>query len=202
VVILKGETMKNITVLFALMLVLLLALSACGTAPPPTAEVVVVKETVVVEATAEAPAAEPAAAQPAAPQYAPMCAAATADCAPPEIEMGDNAYCNEKQVYAIMSASAGTTYESIDPAMKCVDQVHADGSLRITCWIPGKQLLAYDMKVCNSACAAPQLDMNSDQCQEGYGYDAANHCCAQPPAGGEVGCTLYTVNIGTCAQVK
>ena len=194
--------MKKYPVLFALIAVLLLALSACGGGPAPTPEVVVVKETVVVEVPAAAPTAEPAAAQPAAPQYAPMCAAAPADCQPPEIEMGDNSFCNEKQVYAIMSAPAGTTYESTDPTMKCVDQEHADGSLRITCWIPGEQLLAYDMKVCNSACAAPALDMNSDQCQEGYGYDAANGCCAQPPSGGEPGCALYTVNIGTCANVK
>jgi hypothetical protein len=116
--------------------------------------------------------------------------------------MGDNSYCNEKQVYAIMSAPGNTSYESTDPAMKCVDQVHADGSLRITCWVPGEQLMAYDMKVCNTECAAPTLDMNSDQCQEGYGYDAANQCCAQATSGGEAGCTLYTVNIGTCANVK
>lgn len=190
---------RLIPFLFAMML--LLALSACGSAPAPTPEVVVVKETVVVEVPAEAPAEEPAA-EPAAPQFAPICAATASDCAPPEIEMGDNNFCNEKQVYAIMSAPGGTTYESTDPAMKCVDQVHADGSLRITCWVPGEQLLAYDMKVCNSACAAPQLDMASDQCQEGFGYDAANGCCAEPPAGGEAGCALYTVNLGTCANVK
>ena len=195
--------MKKLIVLLVLSLSLLLVLSACGSGPAPTPEVVVVKETVVVEVPAAAPTSEPAAAAPAAPQYAPMCAAAPAGCEPPVIEMGDNSFCNEKQVYAIMSAPGNTSYESTDPAMKCVDQVHADGTLRITCWVPGDQLLAYDMKVCNTDCAAPALDMNSGQCQEGYGYDAANNCCAQASAGGEeAGCTLYTVNIGTCAYVK
>ncbi len=194
--------MKKLTLLFVLALGALLVLSACGSAPAPTPEVVVVKETVVVEVPAEAPTSEAEPAQPAAPQFAPMCAAPAGDCAPPEIEMGDNNYCNEKQVYAIMSAPGGTSYESLDPAMKCVDQVHADGSLRITCWVPGKKLLAYDMKVCNSDCAAPQLDMNSDQCQSGYGYDSANGCCAQPPAGGEAGCTTYIVDIGACANTE
>jgi hypothetical protein len=199
--ILKGEIMKKIAMLFVLMVTLMLAISACGSAPAPTPEVVVVKETVVVEVPGDAPTAEPAAAEPAAPQYAPACAAAASNCTAPEVTMGTNNYCNEKQVYAILTAPGNTSYESLDPAMKCVDQVHADGSLRITCWVPGKGLLAYDLKACNTDCAAPQLDMNSSQCQEGLGYDAANQCCAQPSSGGEAGCTTFTVNIGTCAYV-
>jgi hypothetical protein len=194
--------MKKIAMLFALLVTLMLVLSACGSTPAPTPEVVVVKETVVVEVPGEAPPAEPAPAEPAAPQYAPVCAAAVNNCTPPEIEMGDNNFCSEKQVYAIMKAPGNTSYESLDPAMKCVDQVHADGTLRITCWVPGKNLLAYEMKVCNTDCAAPQLEMGSNQCQEGFGYDAANQCCAQPSSGGDAGCTNYKVNIGTCANVE
>lgn len=195
--------MKTARILFVLFSASLILLTACGTAPAPTPEVVVVKETVIVEQPAPT---QPAPAEPAQPQpeYAPFCEAAPAGCEAPTIEMGNKSYCNEKQVYAIMSAPAGTTYESMDPEMKCVDQTHADGSLRITCWVPGKQLLAYDLKACNGACAAPDLDMGSSQCPSGYGFDAANQCCAQqPPAdAGEAGCTTFRVEIGTCANVQ
>ncbi len=183
-----------------LLLLSLLLMAACAPAPAaaPAPEVVVVKETVVVEQ--PAPVEPPPPEQGAAPQYAPLCQAASG-CAAPEVEMLDNKYCVEKIPYAIMSVPAGTTYESLDPKLKCQDQMHSDGSLRITCY-SGKELWSYDMKVCNGACAAPQLDMTSGQCQEGYGYDAANQCCAQPSSGGEAGCTVYQVDIGACPLPK
>jgi hypothetical protein len=113
--------------------------------------------------------------------------------------MLDNKYCIEKVPYAIMSVPAGTTYESLDPDLACVDQLHSDGNLRVTCHsVSSKQLWSYDIKVCNGACTAPALQMGTDQCQEGYGYDAANQCCAAPPPASGDGCTTYTVDIGAC----
>jgi hypothetical protein len=113
--------------------------------------------------------------------------------------MLDNKYCIEKVPYAIMSVPAGTTYESLDPDMECVDQLHSDGNLRITCHsVSSKQLISYDLKVCNGSCSAPALQMDTGQCPEGYGYDAASQCCAAPePASGD-GCTTYTVDLGAC----
>jgi hypothetical protein len=176
------------------MVSLLALLAACGPASAPAPEVVVVKETVVVEQPA---AAEPAAPAPAQAEYAPQCPAAASGCEAPTVEMLDTKYCVKKIPYAIMSVPAGTTYEPLDEDLKCVDQSHSDGSLRISCH-SGIELWSYNLKLCNGACAAPQLDMNSSQCQEGFGYDAANGCCAQPSAGGEAGCTVYQVDIGAC----
>lgn len=182
----------------SLFAVLALALAACGGGAAPTPEVVVVRETVVVEAPPAQPQ-QPAPAEPAGPQYAPACQNAAGGCAAPEVEMLDNKYCVKKVPYAIMAVPAGTTYEPLDADLECTDQMHSDGKLRITCH-SGEELWSYDLKLCNGACAAPQLDMNSGQCQEGFGYDAANGCCAQPAAGGEAGCMVYQVDIGACPE--
>jgi hypothetical protein len=187
--------MKTVRILAVATAALAVLLAACGPAAAPAPEVVVVKETVVVEQPA-APQAEAPAAAPQ-PQYAPICQTAATGCQPPEVEMLDNKYCVKKIPYAIMSVPAGTTYESLDPDMKCQDQEHSDGSLRITC-SSGEELWSYNLKLCNGACAAPALDMNSGQCQQGYGYDAANGCCAPPAPSGDAGCVVYQVDIGAC----
>jgi hypothetical protein len=116
--------------------------------------------------------------------------------------MIDNKYCVEKVPYAIMSVPAGTTYESQDPDMACVDQMHSDGNLRVTCHsVSSKELWSYDLKVCNSACAAaPSLQMGTGQCPDGYGFDAANQCCAAPEPASEAGCVIYQVDLGACPE--
>lgn len=136
------------------------------------------------------------------PQYAAFCEATDqTGCQVPTVDMLDNKYCIEKVPYAIMAVPAGTTYEALDPDMTCVDQMHSDGHLRITCHsVTSKELWSYDLKVCNGACKAPALQMDTGQCPAGYGYDPNNLCCAAPvPASGD-GCTTYTVDIGACAE--
>lgn len=199
--------MKAARFLFISVVVATVLLTACG-GPAPAAEPapVVEQPPVVVEPTNPPPVVEPvepaAPAEPAQPQYAPFCeAAAATGCEAPTITLIDNKYCIEKVPYAIMSVPAGTTYESLDPDMVCVDQLHSDGNLRVTCHsVTSKQLISYDLKVCNGACSAPALEMGTGQCPEGYGYDPANMCCSAPSPSSGDGCTTYTVDLGGCPE--
>ena len=197
--------MKTTRTLFVFAVATLFLLVACGGGAP--AEPVPASEQ---PPTAEPPAAEPAPLEPTQPaepappeptlpQYAPFCEAAPAGCAAPTVEMLDNSYCVEKVPYAIMSVPAGTTYESFDPDLACVDQLHSDGNLRVTCHsVTGKQLWSYDLKLCNGACSAPALQMGTGQCPDGYGFDVSNQCCAVPPPASGDGCITYSVDIGGC----
>lgn len=141
----------------------------------------------------------PAPVEPVQPQFAPMCQVAATGCEAPAVKVLDNQYCIDKVPYTIMSVPAGTTYASQDPDMECVDQLHNDGDLRVTCHsLSGKALWSYDLKLCNGACSAPVLEMGTGRCQEGYGFDAANQCCAAPAPSSGDGCIIYKVDLGLC----
>lgn len=134
------------------------------------------------------------------PEYAPFCETTSATgCEAPTVRMLDNAYCIERVPYAIMAVPAGTSYESQDPDMDCVDQM-VDDELRITCHsVTSKELWSYNLKVCNSACSpAPSLQMDTGQCPEGYGFDTASQCCAAPEPASEASCIFYQVDLGSC----
>lgn len=195
--------MKTARILIVFMVAAIFLLSACGggapTEPPPPVEQPAVGQPPTAEPAPVVQPTEPPPPEPTQPQYAPFCEAAQAGCEAPTVTMLDNKYCIEKVPYAIMSVPAGTTYESLDPDMDCVDESHTDGSLRITCHsVTSKQLWSYDIRVCNGACSAPALDMETGQCPEGYGYDAANTCCAAPSPSSGDGCTTFRVDIGAC----
>ncbi len=195
--------MKTARFLFVFVMFAAFLLAACGGPAPAPEPTPVVEQPPVVEPTVPPPPApvEPPPAEPTQPQYAPFCQAAPAGCEAPTVTMIDNKYCIEKVPYAIMSVPAGTTYESQDPDMQCVDQMHSDGTLRVTCHsVSKKQLWSYDLKVCNGSCSAPALQMGTGQCPEGYGFDPAGQCCAAPsPASGD-GCTMYRVDLGACPE--
>ena len=193
--------MKLSRILFVLAAAILL-LTACDI-ETPTAEPPIVEQPQEPAPTPVPPTATPTKPAPSPePQYAPFCeASAPASCEAPVVEMLDNKYCIEKVPYAIMAVQAGTTYQSLDPDLDCVDQSHNDGSLRVTCHsLTSKQLWSYDIKVCNSACSAPVLQMETGQCPDGYGYDPTNMCCAAPSPASVDGCTIYTVDLGGCPQ--
>lgn len=193
--------MKTARFLFVFVAVTTFLLTACG-GPAPAAEPAPVVEQPQEPAPTPIPPtvapAEPV--EPTQPQYAPFCEAAATSCAAPTVEMLDNKYCIEKVPYAIMSVPAGTTYESLDPDMECVDEV-VSGTTRITCHsLTSKQLWSYDLRVCDGSCSAPALQTGTGQCPEGYGYDPTNTCCAQPAPAGSDGCTTYRVDIGACPE--
>jgi hypothetical protein len=189
--------------MFGLLAVGAFLLAACaGPAVTPEPTGIVEQPTVVKPTSLPSPTAapaEPTGAQPTQPQYAPFCQSAPAGCEAPTVTMLDNKYCIEKVPYAIMSIPAGTTYKSQDLDMQCVDQMHSDGTMRVTCHsLTGKQLWSYQLQLCNSACSVPTLQTGAGQCPEGYGYDSANTCCAAPVPDNSDGCTMYQVDLGAC----
>lgn len=201
--------MKLSRLLFIFAIGSLLLLSACTGAATPTEAAPAAPQqptagqsAPITQAPAVQQAAVPSQAETAQSQYAPFCeAASSTGCTVPSVKMIDNKYCVEKVPYAIMAVPAGTTYESQDADLECVDQVSSDGSLRVTCHsLSSKELWSYDLKLCNSACAVPPLQTGTGQCPEGYGYNAASQCCAAPSPANSDGCTVYRVDIGACPE--
>lgn len=191
--------MKPFYVLSTALALTMLLMAACGPAAAPAQEVV---QQPVVEQPTLAPTVEvaPPPPEPTQPQYAPFCQAAPAACEPPVVELRDNAYCDKGHIYAILVAPPETTYEPLDSGLTCSDQMRGDGMMNITCKAK-EELYSYELKVCNSACAAPSLAMDTGQCPAGYGFDTTNQCCAEAAPSTEGGCTNFKVDIGSCLSV-
>ena len=196
--------MRTARILFVFVVATIFLLTACGggasAEPAPAAtQPPVVEGPTATQPPAPASVEPTTPPEPTEPQYAPFCEAAALGCEAPTIEMLDNKYCVDKVPYAIMSVAAGSTYESLDPDMNCVDQLHSDGNMRVSCHsLTSKQLWSYNLKVCNGACTAPVLQTGTGDCPEGYGYDPVNMCCAAPSPSSSDGCTIYQVNLGAC----
>jgi hypothetical protein len=105
----------------------------------------------------------------------------------------------KKIPYTNISVPDGTTFEVLDKSGDyiCVDSGTFDnaGKRVITCH--GKQLFKFDLKLTNPACGGGNLAIGTGQCQDGYGFDAAQNCCA-PATGDAAGSTTITVNLGAC----
>jgi hypothetical protein len=197
--------MKTPRVLFVFLAVTVFLLTACGGTSPTTEPTATLELAAIEEPTVQPPTVAPVEPSlveptPSQPQFAPFCDTASSGCEAPVVTMLDNSYCVEKVPYAIMSVPAGTTYESEELDFQCRDQMHSDGTMRVTCHsVTRKQLQSFELRLCNSACKVPALQTGTGQCPEGYGYDPANTCCAAPPPASNDGCTVYKVDLGACA---
>jgi len=202
--------MKNAKILSIFITITTLLLTACGlpaqaAEPPPVVEPPPENEPIESPPTeVQAEPSEPAEpTEPAAttePRYAPFCEAVAANgCEAPKVTMIDPKYCVDKVPYVIISVLPGTTFESSDLDLLCNQEMHNDGNLRIACHsLSGKDSWSYDLKLCNSACTTPALQMENGQCPEGYGFDTANMCCATPAPASADGCTTFQVDLRVC----
>jgi hypothetical protein len=128
-------------------------------------------------------------------QLAPLCETANACPAvsPEQHEIG----CVEKIPYTNVLVPPNTQFEVMDKSgdFNCRDSgTTVDGKTVLTCY--GKQLYSFDLKLTGAACGG-SLNANSDQCQQGYGYDSAQQCCA-PLQAGESGSSTVHVDLGAC----
>jgi hypothetical protein len=200
--------MKTPRFLFVVATVASFLWGACAgppSTPEPTAAVEQSLQPTVVKPTIPPPTTSPIVPPtgPTQPQYAPFCESAPPACGAPIVTILDTSYCVDKVPYAIMSVQPGTTYETPDLDFQCVDQMHSDGTMRVTCHsVTGKQLWSFDLQFCNSACNTPALQMGTGQCPEGYGYDSAKTCCAVPVPANADGCTVYQVDLGACPDAQ
>ncbi len=135
---------------------------------------------------------QPAAAAPA----VPLCKAATT-CQAPVAEL-HKIDCANKVPYTNVLVPAGTNFEVVDKSgnFTCNDSGNVvDGKTVLTCY--GTQLQTFDLKLTNGACGGAALTTGTGQCQQGYGYDAAQNCCA-PTGGDQAGSTTVHVDLGGC----
>jgi hypothetical protein len=106
--------------------------------------------------------------------------------------------CVNKVPYQLIFVPEGTKFEALDPNnLICVDNgTVVDGKHAIECH--GKELWMTELKLTNAACGgSTSLATGTGQCADGFGYDAAQVCCA-PLTGNDGGSVTIKVNMGGC----
>ncbi len=191
--------MKKTTYILAAMAVLLAVFaSACGGAPSaPTA------------APAPTQAPPPAVEQPTqtviviqpttGPAFAPTCQNVSSSCTVPDVKdtVAAETTCVQKIPYQSIFVPEGTTFEVLDPTnLTCIDNGGiVNGKHVIECH--GKELWTTELKLTNVACGSNTLVTGTGQCQDGYGFDSTQNCCA--PVTSDAGNSItIKVNMGGC----
>ena len=106
--------------------------------------------------------------------------------------------CVKKVPYANVLVPIGTTFEVLDQSgdFMCLDTgVVTNGKEVLTCH--GTELYSFQLRLTNVSCSASALTTGTGQCDDGYGYDAVQKCCA-PITAGSAGSTIVSVNLGAC----
>ena len=181
--------LKGSSLIAAVGLLAIVIVSACTPAAQPTTAPV-----------APPPAQPQAQPQPEGQTTAPLCQAGAASCSAPDVTdtQAIDTYCQKKIPYTNILVPDGTVWEELDKSgdFICTDQNQMeDGKRVIAC--TGKELIAYQLKLTNPTCGGTNLVSGTGQCQEGFGFDSAQQCCA-PVDAGDAGSVTITVNIGAC----
>ncbi len=106
--------------------------------------------------------------------------------------------CVKKVPYTNVLVPQGTTFEVVDQSgdFLCLDTgVLVNGKEVLTCH--GTPLYSFQLRLTNAACSEATLAVGTGQCDDGFGYDAEQKCCA-PVSNGSAGSTIVTVNLGAC----
>ena len=129
-------------------------------------------------------------------EFAPICQGGSA-CQVPSASQ-NQIDCVNKIPYTNVLVEPGTSFEVLDKSgdFTCNDSgIVADGKSVISCF--GRELYRFDLKLTNTACGGSNLQTGTGQCQDGYGFDAAQQCCA--PVGGDApGSIVVSVEMGAC----
>jgi hypothetical protein len=197
----EGESMKKTTyVLVATAVFMAVFASACGMAQPavPTAVPIPTQIPPVAPPPVEVPTQQiiiPTATQ----AFAPVCQNTASSCAAPDLHDTEaiGTYCVKKIPYQNILVDEGVTFESLNPnTLTCMDNgAMAEGKHVIECH--GTPLWTTELKLTNTACGGSTLVTGTGQCQEGFGYDTAQGCCA-PLTGDTGGSVTIKINMGAC----
>lgn len=106
--------------------------------------------------------------------------------------------CVNKIPYTNVLVQPGTAFEVLDKTgdFTCNDSGRVvDGKQVISCF--GKELYRFDLKLTNTACSAANLQTGTGQCQDGYGFDSTQQCCA-PVSADSGGSVVVSVELGAC----
>jgi len=174
------------SVLVAITMLVVVAVAACAPAPTATAEppAVAVGQPVVAEQPAQAV------------ELAPVCQGGSA-CQVPSAEQYQ-LDCVNKVPYTNVLVEPGTAFEVLDKSgdFTCSESgTVVRGKNVVTCF--GRELYNFDLKLTNTACGGANLQADTGQCQEGYGFDAAQQCCA-PLGDDTAGSVVVRVELGGC----
>jgi len=105
-----------------------------------------------------------------------------------------NRFCTTGVPYTTYLMPKDATFEPMSPDFKCTLAGEKNGKSLVTC--SGKPLFAFDLKVCMPV-DLPPLDMQSDKCSSGNGFDEKNQCCAAPPPE-NAGCVIFKTGTTGC----
>jgi hypothetical protein len=174
--------------------------SACGgqaaptaapapTQAPPTQAPVVEQPTqtvVIIQATAG-------------PNFAPTCQNVSSSCTVPDVKdtVASETLCVQKVPYQTIFVPDGTTFEVLDSKnLTCIDNgTVVNGKHGIECH--GTELWTSELKLTNVTCGSNTLVTGTGQCQEGYGFDSTQNCCAPVTTNAGNSVTIK-VNMGGC----
>lgn len=104
-------------------------------------------------------------------------------------------FCVDDISYGLYNLPVNTTFEVLTPGFTCInEEANSLGEPRISCTGPTNH--EFEVSFCNSTCSTNTLD-TSNQCQTGYGLDAAQGCCT-PLAPTNNGCVTETLKLFGC----
>ena len=106
--------------------------------------------------------------------------------------------CVKKVPYTNVLVPVGTSSEVLDKDgdFLCLDTgVVVNGKEVLTCH--GKELYSFQLRLTNAACRGASLSTTNGRCDDGYGYDLGQKCCA-PLSNASAGSTVVTVSLGAC----
>jgi hypothetical protein len=135
------------------------------------------------------------------PELAPLCPA-YGDNGPPypqcEIAIAEQSsvFCNQKVPYNLILINKGATYETLTDGFECTDAGMKDDKRMVTC--TGPMTSNFNVQFCDPACAAPTVQAEITQCQDGYTFDDLLGCCTQETQPTNLNCQVLTFESTSC----